>query len=227
MCIQHRRQRTGDANQRHDPSAAIRDGSTLGTEEGSSTGILGKLKKLVEATTRYVVNAAGVDNLDECELVTGEHPGPDSRSPVQGMVSPSEGKTEEGENLPMESKKTAKNRRKKMKKKASRQAAKGVQANAQPQQDQRNDEQLAAASGGAAGPVVADVDIMDVDWRSPAPATTASFGTACSSPSSRLSTSSRKMQTPPLAPNKSFTGGLGDEGVSGKKISIDSHNWIC
>lgn len=226
MCTQYRRPRTGDANQGHKPSAAIRDGSPVDTEDGSSTGILGKLRKLVEATTRYVVNATGVDNLDECELVTGEHPGPDSRSPVQGVVSPSEGKTEEGENLPMERKKRAKNRWKKNKKKASRQAAKGVQANAQPQQDQHNDEQLAPASGGTAGPVVADVDIIDVDWRSAAPATTTFFEAAWSSPSSRISTSSRKMQTPPLAPNESFTGGLGDEGVSGKTISIDGHNWI-
>lgn len=225
MCIQYRRLRTGDANQAYQRSAAIRNRSPLDTEEGSSTGILGKLKKLVKATTRYVVNAAGVDNLDERELVTGEHPDPDSRSLMQRVVSPSEGKTEGRENLPMESKKTAKNRRKKEKKKAARQAAKGVQANAQPQQDQRNDEQLAAALGGAAGPVVADVNIIDVDWRSPAPAMTASFGTARSSTSSRISTSSRKMQTPPLGPNESFTGALGDKGVSGKKISIDSHNW--
>ena len=226
MRIQYRRPRAGDASQGHEPSAAIRDRSPLDTEDGSSTGVLGKLKKLVEATTRYVVNAAGVDNLNECELVTREHPGPYRRSPVQGVVSPSEGKIEEGKNLPMETKRMAKNRRKKMRRKASRRAAKGVQANAQPQQDQRNDEQSAPSSGSAAGPVVADVNIIGVNCRSPAPATTTSFGTAWSSPSSRISTSSRKMQTPPLAPTESFTGGFDDEGVSGKKMSIDSHTWI-
>jgi hypothetical protein len=246
MCIQYRQDlRCGDASQGREPRVdqpganAIRDASSLCTYEGSSTGISGELKKLTDDATKQAAHEpAGVEKLDES--VTGEQPGPDSQSPEQSVVLPSEGKTEENkemskkpldksestaENFPMGNARWMKNKRRKLnlqKRKALlSEAAEGVQADAQPQQQQPNDEQSAFAASGTAGqnPVIGTLALPEDELRSPTSAS-ASFGTAHSPSLSRISTSSRNFHTPPLVPNDSFTGESVEEGVPGKKPPI-------
>lgn len=240
MCIQYRQHpRSGDVSQRRAPQVdqpgaeTIRDASSLGTYEGLSTSISGELKKLTDDTTQHAAREAAVVKLDES--VIEEQPGPNSQSPEQSVVLPSEGKTEEkkemskkpldksestAENLPMGKARMNKNKRKRLnlrRRKDLAKAAEGVHADAQPQQQQPNDEQSAFAASGAAGqyPVVGNIVLPEVELRSPTSAT-ASFGTSRSPSLSRISTSSRNFHTPPL----SFAGESVEEGLPGKKHSI-------
>lgn len=232
----HRRPSSGDDSEEREPQAEkpdaepIHDASPLDTKEGSSTGILGEFKKLIEVSTQQAVRSAA-DVVDEDELVTGEHPSLDSQGPEKSVVSPSEGKTEEEEgmsntplaceSLTMEKTGLTKNQKKKMqkrRKKAYHKAVREAHADAQPQQSQSNDEQSASAACGAAGQnlVVGNVDLTEVDLRSPTSGS-ASFLTACSQSPSRISTGSRNSHT---LPHVSSTGESDEEGVPGKKCPI-------
>lgn len=240
MCIQYRQHpRFGDVSQGRAPQVnqpgveTIRDASSLGTYEGSSTGISGELKKLTDDMTQQAARETAGVELDES--VIEEQPGPDSQSPEQSVVLPSEGKPEEkkemskkpidkselmAENLPVGKARRCKNKRKKLnlqKRKALAEAAEGVHADAQPQQQQPNDEQSAFAASGAAGqaPIVGNLALPEDELRSPTSAT-ASFSTARSPSLSRISTSSRNFHTPPL----SFSGESVEEGLPGKKPPI-------
>ncbi|OKP13710.1 hypothetical protein PENSUB_594 [Penicillium subrubescens] len=225
MCIQYRqRPQSPDVSQRRAPqvnqpgAATIRDASSLSTYDGSSSGISGELKKLTDDTTQQAARETAGVKFDES--VIEKQPGPDSQSPEQSVVLPSEGKTEEkkgmskkpldksestAENLPVGKarKKKKKNKRQRLnlkKRKALAKAAEGVHADAQPQQQQPNDEQSAFTASAAAGQylVVGNLTLLEVELRSPTSAT-ASFGTARSPSLSRISISSRNFHTPPLS----------------------------
>jgi hypothetical protein len=242
MCIQYRqRPQSPDVSQRRAPqvnqpgAATIRDASSLGTYDGSSSGISGELKKLTDDTTQQAARETAGVKFDES--VIEKQPGPDSQSPEQSVVLPSEGKTEEkkgmskkpldksestAENLPVGKarKKKKKNKRQRLnlkKRKALAKAAEGVHADAQPQQQQPNDEQSAFTASAAAGQylVVGNLTLLEVELRSPTSAT-ASFGTARSPSLSRISISSRNFHTPPL----SFAGESVEEDLPGKKPPI-------
>ncbi|KAJ5380373.1 uncharacterized protein N7496_002801 [Penicillium cataractarum] len=240
MCVRyHRRPSSEDESEERESQAEkpdaefIHDASPLNTKEGSSTGILGEFKKLIKDSTQQAARSAA-DVVDDDELVTGEHPSLDSQGPEKSVVSPSEGKTEEEqegmsntpldqphavvcENLTMGKTGLTKNQKKKnqkRRKKAYHKAVREAHADAQPRQVQPNDEQSASAACGAAGQtlVVGNVDLIEVDLRSPTSGS-ASFLTARSQSPSKISTGSRNSHTPPLAPNVSFTGESDEEGV--------------